>query len=181
MRFLVASVILACCSVTADASQWTWKLEPFAASCEEAAGPKLDKDGNMLEGEHDFVLHKCKTKYGPTMWLLYQDSARMSVGFGEAPTVTWTGASLERGNWPIEWGGVEVNGKFEVKTATVRFRWLGNDTPVSGLLIYKINGDQPACAVSSADSNERARQLAAAIKADTKCEREIEKLDELVK
>jgi len=172
-------------TTAANAENLVWKTEPFAADCEEAAGPKLDRDGNLLDGEQDFVLHKCKTKYGPTMWLLYLDSARMSIGFGERPTATWTGASLNRGDWPIEWGGVESSGRFQPRSATIRLLWDTDQPAPSRLAVYKIMGDEPACLLAIVEpgqgENERARKVAESIDANTNCDRTADPLDDVTK
>ena len=167
---LAALVLLTLTTTVADAEEWAWMTEPFAADCEETDGTKLDQDGNVLDGEHDFVLHKCKSKYGPSMWLLYQDSARISIGFGERPNTVWTGASLERSDWPLEWGGTLSIYRYKPMTVTVRLtNGLGDQTAGSVFFVFKLSGDEPACIVASVNRSEEARQIAVNTNANTTC------------
>jgi hypothetical protein len=180
MKWIGCFALLCIYSASASAETTVWKTETFADDCTEAAGPKLDANGNLLDGEGDFVLHKCKTKYGPVMWLLYQDSSRMSIGFGDTPSTAYTGL-LDRGDWPLEWGGVEANGKFVAKSATMRFSMPGEEANISTLIVYKIAEGKPACVVAIVDpgpgENERARQISGGVNANTKCDLEPDVLD----
>lgn len=176
MRLVLhTSLVFLLWMANANAETWVWKTEPFAENCSEYDGPKLDKDGNILDGEHDFILHKCLTKFGPTMWLLYQDSARVSIGFGSRANTVWTGAILNRGDWPIEWGGIMSAGIFYPRSVTVRFNsWDGDQTTRSILYVYKLAGDEPACIVAGVVQNDEARQIASGIDVNAKCDRDAE-------
>lgn len=156
MRLLAAILLLLMAGPVM--AKTVWKTLPFAVQCQE-------QESGADEGQ-DFVFHKCE---GPApVWLLYQDSTRLSVGFGANPHVSLQYMAPERGdNWPVQWGGQVRGGKFMPLVAIVRFK--GLDQPASTLFVFRLLENGSSCVVGSikAGANQSAEAKAIAEKAMT--------------
>jgi hypothetical protein len=151
-QLVFAVVIMA---VPAQAENLIWKREAFPSHC-------VDVTEKNPEG--DYVVYKCATQFGPPMWQIFQESIRQSIGFGIVKNIPYLGASANRGDWPLEWGGVMKGGKFVPKVAIARFNFSTGDTKVSGLSAYRILANGTSCHIdadlSGKDANAKLRHLA---------------------
>ncbi len=115
------------------------------------------------EGQ-DWVSYRCEGEGGIAIFLGYSDGVRLSLGFGaENPKIGFFSADREP-NWPVEWRGRVINGRFVPHGAIARIKTRREDDTVSWnseLVVFGLSGR--ACVlgeVHGARENERARQLA---------------------
>lgn len=115
------------------------------------------------EGQ-DWVTYRCEGEGGIAIFLGYSDGVRLSLGFGaENPKIGLFSADREP-NWPVEWRGRVINGRFVPHGAIARMRTRREDDTVtwdSELVVFGLA--EQVCVlgeVHGARENERARQLA---------------------
>jgi hypothetical protein len=146
----------------------SWKTEVFGTDCAETQSSP--EDGS----ERDFVQYKCKSKYGPAMWQLFQEGTRMSVGFGSHPNVSLRYVNAQRGVWPITWGGVEIGGRFEAEFAIARFTFPEEIPQRQVLAIFAILKDGTSCVVRivepQSNQNQKAQEIAVSASSKPQCE-----------
>lgn len=155
MRWFVTWLLLAT-ATGACAGEVTWKTTPFAEACREA------ETGNSDEGV-DELFKTCKGLGSAAVWVLYQDSARMSVGFGKHPHVAVQGLSPERdAKWPVQWGG-SSKGEFKPLVSIVRFKKL--EESKSTLFVFRLLDNGNSCLVgevaAGAGQSKKAQDIAA--------------------
>ena len=108
------------------------------------------------DDEIDFVDYRCRGE-GQDVELHFHDGVRLSISF--APDLMLYG--LREKNWPVEWRGRMVSGRFVPHAAIARMYPFPGEFEREGssyLAVFKV-GPQP-CSLGSRDTNEQARVLA---------------------
>ena len=150
-------------STSAFAEKLVWKQEPFPQNCKEQK--------QTANSEGDYLLNKCKTKFGPPMWQIFQESIRQSVGFGTTMNIPYLGASTSRGTWPLEWGGVMKGKNFVPRVAILRFKFGDDAAATTSLVAFRLLPNGKSCRLDDGISgkDENARLRAAAENPKTPC------------
>lgn len=122
-----------------------------------------DAGDGTAEGQ-DWVSYRCAGEGGIDVYLFFADGVRLSLGFGDraAPFMGYR-ADREQ-NWPVEWRGRMVGGRFVPHAAIVRMKpYTDNDmvTWRSELVVFGLSGTPCLLGkVHGARENEEARRLA---------------------
>jgi hypothetical protein len=120
--------------------------------------------GNGAADDQDWVSYRCEGEGGIAVSLLFTDSVRLSLGFGDR-TAPFMGYRADREqNWPVEWRGRMFSGRFVPHAAIVRMKTHPEDEMVtwsSELVVFGIS-ERPCVIgeVHGARANEQARRLA---------------------
>jgi hypothetical protein len=159
----------------AMAGDLVWKTEAFGANCKEVPQTAAD------QGEGDFVEYKCTSMIGPPMWQLFQEGVRQSIGFGRKPHLSMQYANADRGDWPLSWGGDDIDGKFTPLFVFARFTFFGSEPRRETLIVFKLMPDGTSCIVGGIepvkDQNVIARKMAEDHRALEKCPDEVTMLE----
>lgn len=120
--------------------------------------------GDGAAEDQDWVSYRCEGEGGIAVYLFFTDGVRLSLGFGDR-TAPFMGYRADREqNWPIEWRGRIVNGRFVPHAAIVRMRTHPEDDMVtwtSELVVFGVSGRSCVLGeVHGARANDQARQLA---------------------
>lgn len=150
---------------TAFAADAKWKTTPLDRSCKEM------ETGAADEGQ-DALFKRCTGEGKASVWILYQEGTRMSVGFGSAPHVAAEGLDPNRsGDWPVEWGGTLHGGAFVPEVVIVRFRKL--EEVKTTLFVFRIVDQRTSCLVAEVPAgpaqNDKAKAIANASLKSWKC------------
>jgi len=85
----------------------------------------------------------------------------MELGFGSRPNFSGMFETNRDENWPIEWRGRVIKGRFVPSAAIVRVRARFDDSGVSSLFVYRLRGNGTSCLVDrNASTNAQARAIA---------------------
>ena len=120
--------------------------------------------GDGSAEDQDWVSYRCEGQGGIAIFLGYTDGVRLSLGFGAENQQLGLFSADREPNWPVEWRGRVINGRFVPHSAIARMRTRREDDTVtwnSELVVFGLSGR--ACVlgeVHGARANERARQLA---------------------
>jgi hypothetical protein len=136
-----------------------------ATSCRQWAA------GNVQEHpDADWITYRCAGLPGQAVWIHYVEGTRMQVGFGARPNFSGMFESDRNDEWPIEWRGRVVKGRFVPSAAIVRIRGRFDDTGASDLVVYHLLDDGTSCVISRAIStNAEARKIADAVSSKDDC------------
>jgi hypothetical protein len=119
--------------------------------------------GSLDEGE-DWVSHECDGYDGIPIWLRFADSARGYLGFGSRENHSGPFGLNRDDSWPVEWRGVEQDGRFEPFAIIVRMLRPEVGDPNDGtpyLFVFRLRSDGLSCILASdLSSNEEARNIA---------------------
>ena len=114
--------------------------------------------------DEDWVAYKCEGYGGIPVWLSYTDSARLYLGFGAIENHSGPFGLNRDDRWPVEWRGVEQNGRFKPSAIIIRMKRpdAGQPNSEAGLLfVYKLRSDGLSCLIASdLTSNHAAREIA---------------------
>ena len=118
-------------------------------------------DGSPL-GE-DWLHYRCEGQGGIPVFLFFSDGVRLSLGFGDR-TARFMGYRADREqNWPVEWRGRIVNGRFVPHAAIARMKTHPEDGGTGGSELVVFGLSRPACVlgeVRGRGANDEARRLA---------------------
>lgn len=120
--------------------------------------------GDGSAEDQDWVSYRCDGQGGIAVYLFYSDGVRLSLGFDAENQQLGVFSADREPNWPVEWRGRVINGRFVPHSAIARMRTRREDDTVtwnSELVVFGLSGR--ACVlgeVHGARENERARQLA---------------------
>ena len=113
----------------------------------------------------DWISYRCEGEGGLAVFLLFTDSVRLSLGFGDRTSMLGPYSAQREQNWPVEWRGRMVEGGFVPRAAIVRMRVPpeldDSGRGGSGLVVFRV-GDE-SCVIGEvrgAGANERARRMA---------------------
>jgi hypothetical protein len=132
------------------------------SQCRDQAPPNQQEVGDELT-------LRCPGVGGVPVWIHYQDSNRLYVGFGRVANVTGTFAVDRRETWPMEWRGRTVRGRFTPHAVIIRLRTAGAETASTDLVVWRITPDGLSCIVNrigaGPDQNRLARDSADRVRA----------------
>jgi hypothetical protein len=165
LRFLIVIALLAF-SGPAFAKP-VWVTQDFqGGKCVDVASGDVDK------GE-DYIIRQCLSFPGVSTWIHYQESVRLSVGFGRKPNTAFAGADASRGGWPLIWGGEKRGGKFVPTVVIGRFTVSGEEPSVKRLVVFRLLDNGMSCVVAEVDpspaQSEKAKSVATAAMKKWKC------------
>lgn len=124
------------------------------AQCRDQAPPNQQEIGDELT-------LRCPGVGGVPVWIHYQDSSRLYVGFGRVANASGAFAVDRRETWPMEWRGRMVRGRFTPHAVIVRLRTAGAETASTDLVVWRFTPDGASCVVdrigAGPDQNIRAR------------------------
>ncbi len=120
--------------------------------------------GDGAAEDQDWVSYRCEGEGGIAVYLFLTDGVRLSLGFGDR-TAPFMGYRADREqNWPIEWRGRIVNGRFVPHAAIARMKTHPEDEMVtwsSELVVFGLSGRPCVMGeVHGARANDEARRLA---------------------
>jgi hypothetical protein len=135
-----------------------WITQEFqAGKCKELSS------GNVDAGE-DYIIRQCQSFPGVSTWIHYQESVRLSVGFGRKPNTAFAGADASRGDWPLMWGGEKRGGKFVPKVVIGRFAVAGEEPSIKRLVVFRLLDNDMSCVVAEVDpspaQSDKAKSIA---------------------
>jgi hypothetical protein len=147
-----------------------WITQDFqAGKCVELAS------GNVDKGE-DYIKRRCLSLPGASTWVQYNESVRVSVGFGKLPHLTLNNMDATRGDWPVVWGGEKIKGKFVPKVVIARFRYQTEPPSAGQLFVFRLLDNGMSCVIAEVGSNEKARRIALAAMTKWTCQSEAQVL-----
>lgn len=119
--------------------------------------------GNGAAEDRDWVRYRCGGEGGVAVQLVFSDGTRLSLGFGDDATPLGMFRAEREPNWPLEWRGTVVNGRFIPHAAIARMKTFPENGGLddSELVIFGLSG--PTCVlgeVSGPRANDAARRLA---------------------
>ena len=118
----------------------------------------------------DWITHRCAGLPGQPIWIHYDEGTRMQIGFGPRPNFSGMFETDRNKNWPIEWRGRVVKGRFVPIAAIVRIRARFDDTKASDLAVYHLLGNGTSCVFPTGIStNVEARKIADATPSRDNC------------
>ena len=110
----------------------------------------------------DWISYRCEGEGGLAVFLLFTDSVRLSLAFGDRTSMLGPYSAQREQNWPVEWRGRMVEGGFVPRAAIVRMRnygeFEGDRQAGSRLVVFKVEGG--SCVIGEVQGNEQARRLA---------------------
>jgi hypothetical protein len=173
--FLLAGLVLATLSTSAEAASLIWKTETAFLSEKRTSDECRLDDGECLSADH--VSYVYKSHYGGTVYLTYEEAFRAILSFDKSLDLDADrGAQFvfqirQLAPGAYDWGGVLENGTFRPLYVIKRFYDLGfdystdePDTSKSGLIVWSLSrgtqGESSAHTIGTAISNAQARRLA---------------------
>ena len=128
--------------------------------------------GDVQKQPHeDWITYRCAAgQPGQPMWIHYQEGTRMQIGFGTRPNFSGIFETSRNNDWPIEWRGRVVKGRFIPSAAIIRIRGRFDDTGASDLAAYHLLDDGTSCVFpTTISTNAEARKIADAERSKDNC------------
>ncbi|MBS0296148.1 MAG: hypothetical protein JSR45_07540 [Proteobacteria bacterium] len=129
--------------------------------------PRSDPD----EGGGDFVLYRCGGVESVPIWMLYQDSSHLGIGFGSRRNTHGHFGIDRNGRWPLEWRGATSGGRFRPFAVILRVGVYdgGKDGFRPRLVVFALTRDgSGSCLIGEARDGVQARAMADAV-AERRC------------
>ena len=119
--------------------------------------------GDGSAEDQDWVSYRCEGQGGIPVFLFFSDGVRLSLGFGDqaAPFMGYQADRAE--NWPVEWRGRVINGRFVPHAEIARMKTFTADGDLGGSELVVFGLRATTCVlgnVRGAHANEDARRLA---------------------
>lgn len=129
------------------------------------------KDVDFAPPGEDWVYFQCEGLGAIPVWYVCTASARCRYGFGVRANVSSLLFGTGRNDsWPIEWRGVQRNGRFSPTAVIIRMPSADPDQrPQESLIVYRLRADGTSCIVGEASSNANARRIADNSAASVRC------------
>jgi hypothetical protein len=119
--------------------------------------------GDGAAEDQDWISYRCAGEGGIAVYLFFTDGVRLSLGFGDS-TAPFMGYRADREqNWPVEWRGRIVSGRFVPHAAIARMKTHPEDGGTGGSELVVFGLSRPACVlgeVRGRGANDEARRLA---------------------
>jgi hypothetical protein len=126
----------------------------------------------------DWITYRCTGLPGRPTWIHYDEGTHMQMGFGPRPNFSGMFETDRNKDWPIEWRGRVVKGRFVPSAAIVRIRARFDDTGTSDLAVYHLLGNGTSCIFpTSISTNAKARKIADAVPSKDNCYVQPQKAD----
>ena len=119
--------------------------------------------GDGAAEDQDWVSYRCEGEGGIAVYLFFTDGVRLSLGFGDRTTPFMGYRADREQNWPIEWRGRIVNGRFVPHAAIARMKTHPEDGGTGGSELVVFGLSRPSCVlggVRGRGANDQARRLA---------------------
>jgi hypothetical protein len=132
---------------------------------------RLWKAGEVSKGpSEDWGILRCRGLDGYPVWMGIQEGTHMNLGFGKRPSFSGMFETNRNDDWPIEWRGRVVKGRFVPSAAIVRIRARFDDSGASDLAVFHMLDDGISCAYpTTITTNAEARKIADAVPTKDNC------------